>query len=58
MGTGAAHSSVCIDFTVNNSQQESRMLLAEMVMRDMSGKLMAGAEKLLHGDGLCSTDGA
>lgn len=34
------------------------MLLAEMVMRDVSGKLIAGAEEVLHGDGLCPTDGA
>lgn len=34
------------------------MLLAETVMRDVSGKLMAGAEKALQGNGLWPTDGA
>lgn len=58
MGTGAAHSSVCTDFIVNNYHQESKMLLAEMVTRDVSGKLIAGAEKALRGDGLCPADRA
>ena len=34
------------------------MLLAEMVMREVSGKLMAGAEKMLRWDGLCPADEA
>ena len=34
------------------------MLLSEMVMRGVLGKLMAGAEKGLQGDGPCPTDGA
>lgn len=31
-GTGAAHSSICINFIVNASQQESKMLLEETTM--------------------------
>lgn len=58
MSTRAAHSSICIDFIVNSSQQESKMLLAQTVTRDVSGKLMARAKKALQGNGLWPADGA
>lgn len=49
--TGAAHSSIRIDFVVNSSQQESEMLLAETAMEDVPARLA------LHGDRPCPTDG-